>query len=420
MFEQWVAADHLREPAGDHIWQVDYAAHPLLDPLLAERPSRQRRFFRLFYERIRQDDDAYRQALASLLHPAGTPPAGARDAARMAEYLRETDTYLRELVNLLPAHAAHAVQPLPGVTACEDLRALLDVVFGATDRRERYEAQRKLYLASLFLEIDQSRHIQDGPRHKAYFEERLQKGLWRHARQVHEVEIGYSIDADGDTINYSLRPTEGQQRWTFRSIFLERGKIALDILYYNCRFKRTVDAVSYEIVEGRHRVLERKRWGDMRRQSSGSIVSKMIRKGINNPSEITDVIGAMFIVHDDDALDDLLRLLDEIVGRPVGWRNVVDTIADPRDRAQLNVHSGRGYRVFKGDVSILYPNTAAGRPPYRFPVEVQIYTLEGYLRTVCGAHAANHLALKLRQFLYGLAPKIFPREIYGTEWLKLE
>ena len=34
-----------------------------------------------------------------------------------------------------------------------------------------------------------------------------------------------------------------------------------------------------------------------------------------------------------------------------------------------------------------------------FPVEIQIYTLEGFLRTVPGAHDANHLALKLRQFL---------------------
>jgi hypothetical protein len=53
-------------------------------------------------------------------------------------------------------------------------------------------------------------------------------------------------------------------------------------------------------------------------------------------------------------------------------------------------------------------------------VEIQIYTLEAYLRTVCGAHEASHLALKLRQFLYGLVPKLFPRAIYGADWLKLE
>ncbi len=51
----------------------------------------------------------------------------------------------------------------------------------------------------------------------------------------------------------------------------------------------------------------------MRQETSGSILSKMIRKGINNPDEIGDIIGAMFIVHDNDALTDLLVLLDSSI-----------------------------------------------------------------------------------------------------------
>ena len=43
--------------------------------------------------------------------------------------------------------------------------------------------------------------------------------------------------------------------------------------------------------------------------------------------------------------------------------------------------------------------------------------LESFLRTVCGAHHANHLALKLRQFLLGLVPVLFPARIYGKDWL---
>ena len=76
-------------------------------------------------------------------------------------------------------------------------------------------------------------------------------------------------------------------------------------------------------------------------------------------------------------------------------------------------------KVFKGDVDILIEE-AGGGAPYRFPVEIQIFTLESYLRTVCGAHEASHLALKLRQFLFGLVPRIFPKAIYGAKWLALE
>jgi hypothetical protein len=417
---QWVDADRLREPSGERAWDVDYGAHPLLDPAFPERPSRLRRFLRAYYDRIRHSDQAYDQAVAAMLHPPGAPADGPADRRHLAVHLREVDAYLREVVNLLPASAQAHAGPSPPVADCDDLRDLLTFAFTHPDRRTRYEAQRKLYLSRLFLQIDQSRHVQDGPRHKAYFEELLEAGLWRHARQVHEVEIGYNLAAGGEGIEYSLRPTEGQQTWTFRSVFLERDGIPLDILYYACRFKRSVDPVTYEIVDGRRRVLERKRWGEMRGQTSGSIISKMIRRGIDNPDEISDIIGAMFIVHDDEALDDLLRLLDGLLGSAAAWRNVVDTLASPADSVRLNVHSGRGYRVLKGDVDILYPDPVPDRAPYRFPVEIQIYTLESFLRTVCGAHEANHFALKLRQFLFGLVPRLFPRSIYGTDWLRLD
>jgi hypothetical protein len=143
----------------------------------------------------------------------------------------------------------------------------------------------------------------------------------------------------------------------------------------------------------------------------------MIRLGINNPDEISDVIGAMFIVHGEDEVNDLLALLDSSIGNPLGWRDVIDTLADPKEKNGLNPYSGDGYKVFKGVVEILFPGQSHDQPPYRFPVEIQIYTLEGYLRTVCSSHDASHRALKQRQFLFGLVPKIFPREIFGTEWL---
>jgi hypothetical protein len=53
--------------------------------------------------------------------------------------------------------------------------------------------------------------------------------------------------------------------------------------------------------------------------------------------------------------------------------------------------------------------------PYFFPVEVQIYTMETYLRTIHAEHYASHQALKKRQFLLGLVPYLFPAAIYGEE-----
>jgi hypothetical protein len=306
------------------------------------------------------------------------------------------------------------------VVECLDLRELMGLIFDGRSDRIRFEAQRKLLLAQLLLDIEHSRHIQDGPRHKNYFEELLRDSIWRHTRQVHDMEIGYRISDDGQTIEYTSRPSEADQRWRFQSIFLERRggpeSISLDVLYYSCRFKRTVFPVSFEVIDGRHRVLERVRWGEMRHQRSGSILSKMIRSGTSNPDEITDIIGAMFIVHGEEEVADLLTLLDSSIGNPLGWRDVIDTLDEDNGQGELNPYSGKGYRVFKGIVDILIPGQCQDQAPYRFPVEIQIYTLEGYLRTVCSSHEASHQALKKRQFVFGLAPIIFPEAVYGCPW----
>jgi hypothetical protein len=421
---RWVEEATFRNGDGRDIWKVDHSAHPLLDPEFPKRRSRLLHLTRQAYRRVLSSEDAYREELLRLFHPLRSPRGVGESlpalAARAAEYLAEADIYLDSLVDLLPAGSRAAVRSLESVRGNTDLRELLGLAFDGADERECYEARRKLCLAQLLLRIDQSRLVQDGLRHLRFFEGILAEGLWRHTRQVHELTVGFHLAEDRHRIEYTSRPREGDQRWEFRSTFLEKKqgdqRVSLDILYHSCRFKRSVNPVSFEIVDGSHRVLEQVRWGEMKTGSSGSLLSKMIRKGINNPDEIGDIIGAMFIVADDDALNDLLALLDACLGTPFGWRNVTDTLSAQPGGEGLNAWSSRDYKVFKGDVDILARAPLSGSL-YRFPVEIQIYTLEAFLRTVCGAHDASHLALKLRQFLYGLVPRVFPREIYGEGWL---
>lgn len=409
-------------------WEVDYTSHPYLDPSLWDRPSRLGRWTQYTWARIRNDDAAYFRESARLVRPLrgadeDAPPCAA-DVERFAEYLREADVYLHSAIRLLPAPGRAHVEPSEEVARCNDLRGLLAMIFGGGDPRRRFEAQRKTYLANLLLDIDHSRAIQDGPLHLAYFQELLDDLLWRHRRQEHQVDIGYRLDADGNTVRYTSRPAPGDQIFTFRSSFLERRQgertTTLDVLYFSCRFKQSVLPLSFETVAGHQQVLEPERWGDMRQHRSGSVLSKMIRRGVNDPSEIADLLGAMFIVFDERAVDDLLELLDAGLGNPFGWRNVTDSLGTVVTGTRLNPHAGRGYRVFKGDVDILMPGGAPGRPPYHFSVEFQVHTLESFLRTVCSTHDANHRALKLRQFLAGLVPYLFPAAIYGTGWLRFD
>jgi hypothetical protein len=417
------------EPRRD-IWAVDYTAHPLLDPNFAESPSRLLKLSRQSYRRILRGDQAYRQELARLFEPlsSGEPSESlVQLKARAQVYLDEADTYLQSTLALLPAKARRAVQQVQLVSQCGDMRQLMGLSIHGNSPRVRYEARRKLFLAQTLLQIDQSRTIQDGLQHKIQFEEMLNRGLWQYSREIHDLQVGFRVSPDGQNMEYSTRPGPHDQRWSFRSTYVEKThgsrKIGLDVLYYNCRFKMAVTPISFQEIGGARQVLEQTRWSEMRQERSGSVLSKMIRKGINNPAEIGDLIGAMFIVHDNEALTDLLTLLDSCIGTPFGWRNVTDTLAEATavngsKGSELNPYSSKNYKVFKGDLDIVTAEQEGGRP-YRFPVEIQIYTLESYLRTVCTSHEASHLALKLRQFLFGLVPRLFPRKIYGDHWLEL-
>jgi hypothetical protein len=426
MNQAWIRADQILDSWQDIRWDVDYTAHPLLDPELLDGPSRLGRFLQLTYQRIREDDDAYHREAARLVRPlrAGATeiPPCADDVVIVAEFLAEADVYLQSTVDLLPEWARPAVRPRPEITTCDDLRELMGLALSTDDPRLRFEALRKIHLANLLLDIDHSRHVQDGPLHLTYFQEMLDRELWCFKSQQYPVQIGFHMDDDGETIRYTNRPRPGDQVWHFDSEFLESrasGRpVALDVLYHSCRFKRSVDRVSYEVVDGQHKVIEKVRWQEMKQHRSGSILSKMLRKGINNPDEIGDILGAMFIVPDEDALDDLLGLLDAGIGNPFGWRNVTDSLGRERSGSPLNPQSSQVFRVFKGDVDVLFPGRFPGQSPYRFTVEIQIHTLESFLRTVCGAHHANHVALKLRQFLMGLVPVLLPARVYGTGWLE--
>lgn len=428
MTDRRIAAAPSAPPLPEICWEADYTAHPYLDPSLWDRGSRLCLWTEYTWERIRNDDDAYHRETARLLRPLWPgdheEAPGAADVELVSGYLKEADVYIDSAIALLPAASRAHVAPLAEVDRCDDLRSLLAMILTGTDRRRRFEAQRKVYLANLLIDIDHARAIQDGPRHLAHFEALLERALWRYRREEHEVAIGYHVAADGDAIHYTSRPGNDDQLFTFHSSFLEctRGdrRTTLDVLYWSCRFKYAVLPLTSRTVRGRQEVLEPGRWGGMRQHRSGSVLSKMIRRGINNPSAIADLLGAMFIVYDEDALDVLLELLDAGLGNPFGWRNVKDGFGNSTPGARLNPHAARGYRVFKGDVDILVPGDLPGRPPYRFPVEIQVHTLESFLRTICVHHDAHHPALKLRQFLGGLVPYLFPAVVYGTDWLRFD
>lgn len=222
-------------------------------------------------------------------------------------------------------------------------------------------------------------------------------------------------DPENPVLEVGVPPSGHAQCWNFRVRTLgptdDSGRV--EVYDYRSRFKRDAGH-DEEATAGRGPVAA---WPDGSapglRPRSGSILSKMIRRGIGDANQVQDLLGARFIVRDAAQAFVLERRLMDLFGGPFRWRDRVDTLRNERDRGPGNLASSRGFQVLKGIMDVLVEDSA-GSPPYLCAVELQILPLEPYLRTVHEGHLANHAAYKQRQLIEDLVPILFPAEVYGA------
>ena len=393
-----------------------YDAHPLLDPHLPSRHPALARLWIDTYRRMLQDPAVYDRIVRGYAIPAGKRTSAALD---LTPYFHDADAYLNDLLRLVPDPLARHLAPLPETRGLSTIGDLLRATFDGKYARTRYEAQRKMYLAKLLFDIEHSRTVRDGPKHRARFEEILRDTLWSEARREDEVEVFGSLRRGPDGIlrlemGSSPQPDARSFRFRPRRLRADGRDPAVEIYHYRSRFKKEADpAMDRRAEDGWIKIAESPRWPALGRRS-GSILSKMIRRAIPDPRMVQDLLGAMFIVGDRSQAYALERRLIVAFGGPLRWRDRVDTLSGHRDRARLDAQSSSGFRVLKEIVDILLDDPSSDRP-YFTSVEIQIFPLADYLSTLYDAHFASHESYKRRQFLHELLPILFPAGIYGGD-----
>jgi hypothetical protein len=391
-----------------------YDAHPLLDPHLPSRNPALARLWVGAYRRMMRDPAEFDRVVRGYALPAGSRSSTAVD---IIPYFHDADAYLNDLLRLVPDSLARHLAPLPETRGASTIKDLLRSTFTGTYIRARYEAQRKLYLAKLLFDIDHSRSVRDGPKHRARFDQIVKDALLFEVAAENEVEIFGILErgADGSfRLNMERQAEAGARSFRFRPRRLpaEGRDPAIDVFHYRTRFKREADPeTDRKADEGWIRIAESPRWPGLGRYS-GSILSKMIRRAIPDPRMVQDLLGAMFIVGSRAQAYALERKLIAAFGGPLRCRDRVDTLAGGRDRAKLDAQSSSGFLVLKSIFDVLMDDPSSDAP-YLFSVEIQIFPLEAYLSTLYDAHFASHSAYKRRQFLHELLPILFPASIYG-------
>ncbi|MGE4067057.1 MAG: hypothetical protein AB7H88_09785 [Vicinamibacterales bacterium] len=396
-------------PARDAHARV-YSAHPLLDP---ELPTRQRttlRFWLRVYRRVVAGTTTAGDLVRSLTVPvAGTRPAA---LAPLRTYLDDTDRYLDDLLDVAPPSFAAARRVLPEIRREIRLDALLRLAFEAPDPRVRYEARRKLYLTRLLFDIDHTRAVRDGRHHRAMFDRVLRERLWRdlepagHAAGVTLLKGG-RLEFGTRRVPAAIEP----QTWYFERRRLRNvGGLDIDLYHYRSRFKREVAPIAGDPIAPRRDSAHRQR--PHLGPRSGSILSKMIRRGIADAHAVPDLLGAMFVVGSRRQAYALERRLVEGLGGPFRWRDRVDTLGEGGDAPRLTSASSAGFQVLKQIVDLLVADQP-DMPPYHFPVEVQIAPLRAFLNTLDAGHDAAHREFKRRQATRELLPILFPDALFG-------
>ncbi len=397
-----------------------YVVHPLLDPRLPSHAPGIARVWIAVWRKLLQEPDAAMRMVASYSHPAGS---ASTTPLPLEPLYRDADTYLDDLLRLVPESVQRHLEPLARTRRTNAMPDLFRAAFEGADRRARYEAQRKLYLAKLLFDIEHCRSVRDGPYHQQRFESILSEGVWSGLEEGGDLEICCRLvraPGGSDVFEVGVPPAAGARCYVFhlRTIRPSEGETAIEVFHYRSRFKRETNAGPPTAREdGLLALTEEPLWPGLGGRN-GSILSKMIRRGIPHPAAVEDMLGAMFIVRDRRQAHALERRLFSVLGGPLRWRDRVDTLSGRRDRGRLDPSSGSGFEVLKSIVDVLVEDPA-DESPYLFPVELQIYTIEAYLATLHDEHFASHVAYKRRQFLRDLIPLLFPPEIYGEETLLL-
>lgn len=339
---------------------------------------------------------------------------------------------------LLPDKIINILKENKKVKECYDIYQMLELFKNTSSDRIKFELLRKLGLIVLIARINRSIHLEYLDNEMKKVISSFNKGLgFNNARQG----LCYLwLDRKND-IQYTK--DENKANYFYSKEVLARKKLALEIYPI-----QTLDYNTFETHSG-NQIINfecRNKFKKGNQIYYASFIEKMIRKNLEFPDQIHDIIGIKIIVKHEDDIKKIIYDLENFLGGSSTRKREKNTYHRFNKR-MLSRYSAESYYVWKAiyDITLSHPSVEQVKKmikltngnkdaqlelekrlqyflnnPQDFVIEVQLQDLKSYLRSIAKGSPTDHRLLKMSQIRNNSFYKLFPQEIYENEIMDLK
>jgi len=350
-------------------------------------------------------------------------------ASDFVKYILEKANLSTDIVDCLMEHKE--------IRDLHDLYDLFQVYNNTENERVKYEILRRLGLIVLVSRINRSQYIDDIDFNLDNVQKIVNSGF---NLSDSVAKTCYVLIDEKNKVNCTNDFKEAEKLHLIASN--ERKKRALKfyplqkITYSPSKTFQGNEILNFKI---RHKLIKDDKL------NYNSFMEKMIRKSLEFPNQVHDVIGLKIVAKDEESIVKLISELESFLGGTSTRKKEKNTL-NKFGKKRLSMYSSKDYFVWKAIYDIALPNPSINsiktmlnltrgnkfaweellkrleyfkEHPKDFVVEVQLQDFNSYLLSIAKGSSTYHGNLKVNQIRSNSFYKVFPKEIYDKELLRL-
>jgi len=320
----------------------------------------------------------------------------------------------------------------------KNLFELIQIYKKTDSKRVKFEILRKLGLIELLTRITKSFDNKDLDYSKKMLDLAIKKNLELKKIKSHNI---YFWTNENETIEFEQNKTEAIKKYNLTKD--KKEKLGLDVFPIQeilCDESITKQNNSLVLIETRNKLSKENK------VYYTSFIEKMIRKNLEFPSQVHDIIGIRLVTKNQKDIPKLISEIESFLGGASSRKKEKDTTLHKFGKKKLSKYSSKNYFVWKAIYDIALPNPILEelekllnitnekeiineiknrinyylQKPKNTVVEIQVQDLTSYLLSISKESTTDHDKLKMNQIRSNSFYKIFPSEIYEEEIKKLK